>query len=270
MKLTDNIQALLKEYIKKSFDRLRFNLIGPGQLNKKITFSFADYNPKTTLSYNYINAVTNHTSDANAVDKAVIKKIQDVAGNYIDHLEQKAAADVTRVVGEHLDNATVIAKRLNKNVEEVLRSDEGSDILKSLRTDLKDQKSKIDESIKKLVTHELHNAQGFGSFDGILNASRAMGIQDPTVYKILISDEKTCKYCKKLWLLDGKTPKVYKLSELSATPGSDYKNPAPCISVVHINCRCVLSLLSPGFGFNEAGRVVYVGKDYDEFKKQRG
>lgn len=39
--------------------------------------------------------------------------------------------------------------------------------------------------------------------------------------------------------------------------------------IVSHNCRCYLTYLSPGWGFNEKGNVTYKGKGWDEYKHQR-
>jgi intein/homing endonuclease len=40
--------------------------------------------------------------------------------------------------------------------------------------------------------------------------------------------------------------------------------------IVTGQCRCVLTHLMKGYGFNESGRVTYISPDHDEFEKQRG
>lgn len=39
--------------------------------------------------------------------------------------------------------------------------------------------------------------------------------------------------------------------------------------IVTGNCRCTLTYLSSGFGFDKSGRVTYIGKDHDEHSNQR-
>jgi hypothetical protein len=123
------------------------------------------------------------------------------------------------------------------------------------------------------VTHELHNSQNVGALDGIIGMSKSMGISDPTIFKIGILDESRCKHCWRLWTLEDKiTPRVYKLSELDGSPG-EWKNPVASVSPTHINCRDILTVLMPGFGF-EGGKIAYKGRDssgqmWDEYKNQK-
>ena len=70
-------------------------------------------------------------------------------------------------------------------------------------------------------------------------------------------------------LPDGVTPRVWKLSEVGA--GYHKKGDLnPKIAGLHPHCRCCLTSLLNGFGFNSSGMVTYIGKGHDEFAKQRG
>ena len=40
--------------------------------------------------------------------------------------------------------------------------------------------------------------------------------------------------------------------------------------VVTGQCRCVLTSLQPGYGFDEGGEVTYIEPEHDELAKQRG
>ena len=69
-------------------------------------------------------------------------------------------------------------------------------------------------------------------------------------------------------LKDRKTPRLWKLSEV----GSDYHKKGdsePKFAGLHPNCRCKLTYLAKGFGFDAAGEVKYIAPDHDEFKVQR-
>jgi hypothetical protein len=198
-----------------------------------------------------------------------------VAENYIDHMEQKTLADVTRVVSNTSSEIETQAKLTGQSERDVLLSDKGQSLLKDLKSELKDQKKKIDRTAELIANHELYNAQNFGAFDGILHAARSIGIEDPTIIKIGVLDQKRCKHCWRLWTqADQKTPRAYKLSELSASSG-DPKNPDPSISPTHPNCRDVIVSLFPGFGFDADGKIAYKGidpdtnKPWDEHSKQR-
>lgn len=267
--MTQRLQKIVEKLIRRSFNSLRMNLLGPDAVPKSLLFSVRDFNPQTTLVSNYLAANSINSLDPKSVDDQTINKIKAVASNYIDAIEQKSVADVMRIIGEKYDNLALQAKREDKDIRDVLLAESGQEILKTLAAELDKQKDRTDRAVDLLVNHELHNAQNAGALDGIMGAAKSMGIEDPTVFKIGVLDEMRCKYCWKLWTLKDKvTPKVYKLSELTGSPG-DYKNPDPSVNPTHPHCRDVLTFLMPGFGL-EGSRIVYLGNEHDEFKKQRG
>lgn len=268
--LTKQLQKIIEDNIRKTFSSLRMHLLGPDKVSRQYLFSIKNFDPNTTLSHLYAHANAVNDIKPGKSDSKSIDKLKDVAEKYIDALEQKTIADTTRIVGEKIDNLSVEAKIKNKSPEDYIRQPEGQKILASISKELKDQREKIKKAADLLVTHELHNAQNIGAFDGILGAAKSIGIDDPVVFKIgVLGDGKRCKFCWQLWTQPDKiTPKVYKLSELSGSPGH-WKNPSASISPTHVQCRCLLTVLMPGFGF-EGSKIVYKGKDYDEYKKQRG
>ena len=269
--LTARLQQVIEQYIKRTFDILRVNLLGPDSVSaKSLIFSMRNHDPKSTLAYNYLAANLVNSSDPKNIDKSVVKQITDVASNYIDSLEKKSLSDISRTVKDNFSELDLMSKQQNKSVEMLLKEKAGQKIMANINDELQKQKDKIDASVERIVNHELHNAQNFGALDGIVGISRAIGVSDPIVFKVLVDDEYLCKTCRAIWLSnDGVTPKVYRLSELSAVSKGP-KSLSPSISPQHINCRCVLTVLMPQFGFDAEGKVAYVGADHDEYKKQRG
>jgi hypothetical protein len=267
----NKLQPFITDAIKKMTAQFKLHLLGPRKLSpddlKYIAFSYHSFDPKTTLEAAYLHGNTIHGGLSDSIDKTTINQIEDNAHNYIKTLEQKAIADTTRVVGELVHERN---QKIKQIVDPVARAKQTKEILKQTKKMLKDQRKKIQTAANTIAEHELNNAQSFGAFDGILSVAKKMGIEDPVVFKIPIKDKDLCKHCEDLHLLSDKvTPRVYKLSELRATPG-DWKNPEPSIGPVHPHCRCQLTTLMPGYGFSGAGRVTYIAKDHDEYKKQRG
>ena len=61
---------------------------------------------------------------------------------------------------------------------------------------------------------------------------------------------------------DGKTPRVFKLTELmgnGSNVGRKHNDRRPVVQSFHPYCACRLSELEPGFGFGADGLVEYVG-----------
>jgi very-short-patch-repair endonuclease len=212
------------------------HLLGPDKVSTQFLFLLKNFDPNTTIGHLYSHANTVNDIKPGRPDDKSISKLKDIAEKYIDALEQKAIADTTRIVGEKIDNLTVEAKIKNQKPEDYIRQPEGQKILASISKELKDQRDKIKKAADVLVTHELHNAQNIGAFDGILGAAKSVGIDDPVVFKIGVLDEKRCRICWRLWTMPDKiTPKVYKMSELSGSPGH-WKNPDASVSPTHPNC----------------------------------
>ena len=72
-----------------------------------------------------------------------------------------------------------------------------------------------------------------------------------------------CAECKAAYLeKDGKTPRVFKLTELmgnGSNVGRKHNDRRPVVQSFHPYCACRLSELEPGFGFGADGLVEYVG-----------
>lgn len=269
--MTKSLQRTIKDAISKTFGSLKLNLLGPNKVDRSMIFSVKNFDPNNTLAAHYLEAATINSVDPRmAADGQTISKLLDVSENYLDNMEQKAKSDITRLVADAYSNLENKAKMQQVGVPTIVDSPEGREIMRNLKQDLAKYLAKLNSAAENLVAHEINNTQNMGAFDGILNAAKNIGENDPTVFKIGVMDNNRCKYCIKLWTIDGVTPRVYKLSELSATPGNDYKNPSPSISPTHINCRDVITYLSRGFGFDDrTGKIKYIDSKHDEITKQR-
>lgn len=268
---TKALQKIIAQFVQKQFDTLRLNLLGPEAISAKtMSFSFEKFDPNSTLAANYLSANALNSIDPSSVDKDTIDKIRTLAEHYIDTIEQKALADTNRAISSNLDNLILQAKHEDRPIRDLLMEDAGKTIMKEIRSALNENKRKLDSAVDTLVNHELHNAQNAGALDGILSVAKSLNIDDPQIFKIGVLDQKRCKYCWKLWTMpDRVTPRVYKMSELSGSPGDDYRNPSASVAPTHVNCRDVLTVLMPGFTFDQSGNVKYVGDNHHEWTKQR-
>jgi len=124
--------------------------------------------------------------------------------------------------------------------------------------------------VKRILETESTVVRNTSIMDGIVRVNTAAGIEDPTVFFVTVRDQYRCVECTRLHVQpDGVTPRVWKMSELG---GGYHKrgDPTPKVGGLHPHCRCVLTTLLPGFGFNGAGKVAYKTPGYDEFAVQRG
>lgn len=115
-----------------------------------------------------------------------------------------------------------------------------------------------------IVTTEMHNQMEEGKAHAF--ASALPRGTDPLVFKIPLPD--ACRFCKLLYL-DGKRPRVFRLSELIANgsnQGRRARKPTlrgpnatewrPVLGSVHPWCRCQLRVLMDGFTFDTNGTLV--------------
>ncbi|MEM4360300.1 MAG: hypothetical protein QXT45_07190 [Candidatus Bilamarchaeaceae archaeon] len=276
--MNDAVNKGIENYVRALFQNLRLNLLGPEAIDKAYAFVLRDskFDPSTTVDSLYYQANLANNPDLKDADTLKddesLKRIKTVAEQYITQLEEKTIADVKRVVGSAYHDADLQAKLTGGKAEEILV--DNKEILERVSEAIEDIQERLGRAVSALVENELYTAQNFGAMDGILAAARAIGQDDPTVCKIGVMDEKRCKHCWRLWTLSDKiTPKVYKLSELAASPGH-WKNPVASVGTTHVNCRDVLVTIMPGFGFS-GGQIVYKGIDpetgelWDEYKHQR-
>ena len=96
--------------------------------------------------------------------------------------------------------------------------------------------------LKDTISYISESALNEGKIEEIKNKIGEDKV-DPLVYKVPILDEKLCSACKKAYLNNDGTPRLFKLSELAANGtniGRKYKSWLPVISQMHLHCRCLL------------------------------
>jgi hypothetical protein len=176
--------------------------------------------------------------------------------NYLDATKEKAKAKTIQRVQAFIDDAH--RKGIDTDVETVLGG-EISDLWGGITSD-----------IKRIVETETTIARNSSLLDSITKINLSSGIADACVFFVVVRDNSLCSECKGLHLLtDGVTPRVWKMSEV----GSGYHKkgqPNPKVGGLHPHCRCVLSTLMPGYGFDSSGMVTYKSPGWDEYKHQRG
>lgn len=248
--LTPTAVKLINKAVDELFDRLhhRFrgdkNWIGGKQLR-------IAYRKQDTLSGLFDAAsreegVTPHPE--------VVKPLLNIASSYLDAVREKTKARALQSVQSFLQNA------VNKGV--------ATDVQTVLGGHLADVWKETTNDIKRIIETETTVVRNTGLMDGILRSNAMLGINDPTVFFIIVRDGQACKECVRLHLLpDLSTPRVYKMSEV----GSGYhkkSDPNPKVGGLHPHCRCQLTTLMPGFGFDGNGRVSYKAPGHDEYAEQ--
>jgi len=234
------------------FDRLAYHLLGniPKLRNKKMEFFGSQ--PKFSLAHIFIQALSNR--EPNHFERDVLLSILTSSFGYIESLKHKTSSNV-------VESIDALVKESKLKGEQVSSSQVNELISKEME--------KARGHMKLIAEAETTKTRNFGHVMDISNKSGNAGIEDPTVFFIVVRDGSLCSECKRLHLLeDGITPRVFKMSELSMgwhKRGED--RPSACGN--HPFCRCSLTLLSPDWGF-KAGYVSFIKLGHDEYRTQRG
>lgn len=268
--MNDTLRKIILTIIEKYFNNAKIRLIGPQSVSHSMVFQMKDFDPKATILSAYLHANSIHGSGKEFPDRNSMKKLEAVANHFIESVKSKVQADTIRTVSDALDEANRKSRIADEDPSRWIKTDDGQKILDSVRSELESQRKKIVKAVDTIAQVELSNAQNTGSADGILAVAQRMGISDPVCFKIGVLDDKRCSDCWRLWTLEDKvTPRLYKMSELVADPGKKSGSRNASVTLTHPNCRDVLTVLMPGFGFDSRGRVIYVSPEHDEFAKQR-
>jgi len=248
--LSESAKIKIERQVDQLFDRLLGRFVGPGP--KVLTFEVI-HDPVLSLPGVFLaSAVEGGTQTPN---KELLSSLLRISANYLNGIRERTKAQVLNQV------ESAVARTGTEGMAEPLKDLEGQ--LAAMWTT-------VTADIKRVVQTETANATSEGLYDGIAQATSSVGIQDPVVFKVVVRDDLLCDVCKKLWLLDnGITPRAYHLSELQHGYMTDHRNPYPTNGPSHPHCRCILTVLMPGFGFDSAGLVTWVAPDHDELQKQR-
>lgn len=158
--------------------------------------------------------------------------------------------------------------RLTKPQRDVARGGNERAAAEEIQARIRDSIRGLRSEWLRTAHTEMHNA--VEEAKAIVIAHRSPD-HDPRVFKRPRPD--ACKFCVLLYLRpDGVTPRVFKLSELLANgtnvgrragrptrSGRSRTEWKAVIGAVHPFCKCELSVLPDGMGFDAEGNLVYVG-----------
>ena len=222
----------------------------------KMSISFLGFDPKSkTLDTGGRNLISifmkglNSTSPT-ADEKDVLKTSLQITKAYIDGLKSRTQ--------------TRILDKINSEVESYHGNGEQLSLNK-IREIMGKEFSLAGNNFKLAINSEANKIRNMSTALKIEKLSTAKGIPDPYVFWIVTLDEKTAdKPEKTLHLIPGTTtPRVWKLSEIKH---EFWKKGMTQTSIYggHPHCRCVLTYLAPGWGFDAKGKVKYRGRNHDE------
>lgn len=250
--LTSSSKKKIFEYVDSLFDNLSEFVTGKTPKNKKqIIF-------KTRPTQNIVDLfLKNLEPQGNLLPKEeeALKNLLSTADEYIESLKSKTKVELSETIDAYIKKKRLLNQRpstveIKQHISEVM--------------------TKAKSHFVKIAESEGTKAKNLGSLFKIAKVGASIGVSDPNVIFITSKDSSVCSECVRLHLMpDLVTPRVWKMSELEF--GYHKKgNSKPSVNGAHPHCKCQLTILSPGFGFNSSGRVAFISLNHDEYKKQRG
>ena len=241
----------LERMIGDRFDKIGMQFLGivpKITKHKNIFFSSA----KNSLTSLFLQALG--TRDPNKDEEDTLKVILRIADGYVGALKERTQARVIQNINAYMINQT--------NKGKPVKLDQTKKIFRN-------EMDKAGKHFKLIANTESNKTTNMGTALQISKVGESNGEDDPTVFFIVTVDDVTGSEEFILHLLpDKKTPRLWKLSEI----GHEYHKKGdsdPKIAGLHPNCRCKLTYLAEGFGFDDDGKVTWKGLDHDDFEAQR-
>lgn len=244
-------RAAIDGEVDELFDELLTRLLGGAFTGRRL---FIGYTHDLTLPGIFEAAVS---EEGGRLDTEMVSGIAAVAQDFIDKYRAEAKASTKRR-----------AQQLLHDVDQGRLKPE--DFKTALQGELAELWGKVKTNVHAVVATETQHAQTMGVKDGIDQVNEGLGVDDPVVCFITAKDTNVCKECQRVHVLpDGKTPRVFKSSEVS----TEYHVRGELMAswhLLHPHCRCALTTVLPGFGFDARGLVTWIHADHREWDYQRG
>ena len=214
MKLLESQKAQIEKAINDLFYGLKVRMLGRFFTGPRIYFELIGaQNPLDSLEgiYNYTYTMLYGPGAKPTAKRA--KELSKITGNYIE------------------------AERL-KTINKIMVGIDKADSFEEVKEEIDKHVEKATNYVKTLVTTEVRQVQANAEREGIEKLGASIGVQDPTVCKLGVIDDKLCPTCVSLWHSDDniQIPKVYKMSELKDGYNENKKKPIPTIAPSHPHC----------------------------------
>jgi hypothetical protein len=238
--------------VEEMFDRIAFEFVGDIPRLKASKNLFISHLPNNGLSSIFVQAMGNR--NPNIVERDVLRSLLVSADGYIQALKATTRTNVTERVDALAREAKFTGSRISTEAVNQILSDE-----------LNKARSKM-QTIAEAESTKLRN---MGAMVDIAKVGASYGETDPTVFFVVTRDGSTCKECIRLHLMPNQlTPRLWKLSQLNQGWHKRGEE-TPCVAGLHPHCRCSMTIMAPGFGFNKDGLVEYKSDGHNEMSKQR-
>lgn len=248
--LSSSGKEAINKVVEDVFDTIALQFIGdiPRLKHKKLLIFNTQRN--YGLANLFVEAMSNKSP--NIIEQDALKSLLESSYGYIESLKSKTRSNITeRVDGLVKESKARGDKATQAEIESVIQ----------------EEMTKAKAHMKAIAESESTKVRNVGSAMEISRVAASNGDSDPTVFFVVVKDGATCNECKRLHLNDDGTPRVWKFSQLKQgyhKRGED----VPSAFGLHPHCRCTLTYLSAGFGFDKSGRVTFKTKGHDEHSKQ--
>lgn len=278
----------IRDVIEKNYAKLTISVLGKKVFSPKELKALRDLgvdtsNPDSLLSivynHNFINNPRKDTSPTSVEDmeaqqsepgikpegeanEYTVQNLNDKTRQLIDKLKMDV---VTRIEGFIRDNNDQYKMDALQNLDRSSLADElvKESTLGRVKQKLRDSSKDATRDWMRVALTEMSNAIGIGSVDRIVTDNRGSDLDEVYVYRVIVGDALTCKFCRHFYGDVGEAPKVYRLSTLLSN-GSNYGRKSdqlmPVVGATHPNTRTSPVIeLKPGFQVLPGGRVTYIG-----------
>ncbi len=199
-------------------------------------------------------------------EREAVAILRDRIGQHVRGLSNKLDSITGQILTDVDDQLR--RRRLTKLQREIAHGVEERAAVQEVERRLRTSIKELRRDWMRAAHTEMHNTMEEAK--AIVLAHRSPD-RDPRVFKRPRPD--ACKFCVMLFLRpDGKTPRVFKLSELLANgtnvgrragrptrSGKSRTEWKAVIGAVHPFCQCPLHVLPDGMGFNAKGQMIYTG-----------
>lgn len=261
--INEHMNVLLELTTGKKFDnsRLAKKLKLPKQISDLITDSYK-YGKLGILKNKNLKNMS--PKDVNELLKAV--KLTPAQKQSVSYLKLKAEQNIqsltsritTSIVNSALQEQLNVYETILEVIPDALEKNptDFSKVAREMREKSKDWNRDWD----RIAYSEMWDSKLNGEVNAIIDNESPVSQQgmDTRVFKRPAPN--ACAHCKKHYLeKDGKTPKVFTVSELLANGNNYGKKVAdwkPTLGIMHPHCICPLSVLPDGWEFDNMGQLV--------------
>jgi hypothetical protein len=241
----------IKTIIEEMFDKLALGFLGhiPRLAHKK--YLAISGKPNLGLAHLFVQSMANKSP--NIFEQDALKSLLESTYGYIDSLKSRTQSNLT----ESIDGIIKEAKAKGSKIDEA-----------AIQQVVAEEMKKAKSHMKTIAESESTKIRNVGRMMDITRVASSINDSDPLVFFVIVRDKTTCKECLRLHMMpDGVTPRVWRFSELKQ---SYHKrgNDAPSAFGLHPHCRCTLTYIAKGFGFNKKGKITYIKENHDQYAAQ--